>query len=390
MNTYRNKDCVHVITSLGTGGAESVLYSLVIHNKMNKQAIISLKSPSFYSAKFEENGIYTLHLYFDKPCIKTIINLWKSFRLMLSSRLVLSYLYHADLFASLIKIFPSSPPLIWNIHNALGPNDNVSPKTRKIIKALAHLSSLLPNAIIYVSNFARYNHEFVGYNNKNTYTILNPINTNRFCRIYPNKPIFLETIRDTAFEEPKKVKFGVISRYHRVKRHREILEAFKIVIQSQKEVHLVLAGNGCDEENAELSASIDELEVRDHITLLGNIEKTELLYPYLDFTILFSSSESFGNVIAESLACGIPVLVSNLPVFKEIFEDIPIYADDVNMLASQMLYSFNMVREDTGAYQQLARKGIDHVTEKLDIKKCYEVYASLWDYFYKDINCVQK
>ena len=203
MSTFHNKDYVHVITSLGTGGAESVLYSLVIQDKIHNQAIISLKSPSFYSSKFEENGIFTLHLYFDRPCLLTLINIWKSFRLMLSSRLVLSYLYHADLFASLIKIFPSSPPLIWNIHNALGPNDSVSPRTLKIIKFLAQLSLFVPNAIIYVSNFARYNHELVGYRNKKTYTVLNPIDTSRFCMTCPDQPAFFGTTEEELSEELK-------------------------------------------------------------------------------------------------------------------------------------------------------------------------------------------
>ena len=134
----------------------------------------------------------------------TLINIWKSFRLMLSSRLVLSYLYHADLFTSLIKIFPSSPPLIWNIHNALGPNDSVSPRTLKIIKFLAQLSLFVPNAIIYVSNFARYNHELVGYRNKKTYTILNPIDTSRFCMTCPDQPAFFWDNRGRAFGGAKR------------------------------------------------------------------------------------------------------------------------------------------------------------------------------------------
>ena len=39
--------------------------------------------------------------------------------------------------------------------------------------------------------------------------------------------------------------------------------------------------------------------------------------------LFISEYESFGNVVVESILCGTPVVVSDIPSFREIFENFP-------------------------------------------------------------------
>jgi glycosyltransferase involved in cell wall biosynthesis len=49
------------------------------------------------------------------------------------------------------------------------------------------------------------------------------------------------------------------------------------------------------------------------------VEDMPAFYGSLDALIFLSEYESFGNVVAEALLTGLPVLASDLPAFKEIY-----------------------------------------------------------------------
>ncbi|HAX93699.1 MAG TPA: hypothetical protein DCY25_07115, partial [Bacteroidales bacterium] len=47
------------------------------------------------------------------------------------------------------------------------------------------------------------------------------------------------------------------------------------------------------------------------------------VYREADLLLFLSEYESFGNVVVESILCGTPVLVSDIPGLKEILSDFP-------------------------------------------------------------------
>jgi glycosyltransferase involved in cell wall biosynthesis len=49
-----------------------------------------------------------------------------------------------------------------------------------------------------------------------------------------------------------------------------------------------------------------------------------------------STKEGFGLAAMEALAAGVPLIVSNLPVFREIFTGVARFADDPAELATQL------------------------------------------------------
>ena len=78
------------------------------------------------------------------------------------------------------------------------------------------------------------------------------------------------------------------------------------------DVDLLIAGIGPEKKNLENLAR--ELGVQDRVKLLGSVAQTELkiYYNAADALVLASSREGWANVLLESMACGTPVVASNV------------------------------------------------------------------------------
>lgn len=85
---------------------------------------------------------------------------------------------------------------------------------------------------------------------------------------------------------------------------------------------LVIVGEGPDRDR--LSALIDSLGLRDRVRLLGSRPHAELpaLYGASDASVLASSREGWANVLLESMACGTPVVASNIWGNPEVVQSI--------------------------------------------------------------------
>ena len=78
------------------------------------------------------------------------------------------------------------------------------------------------------------------------------------------------------------------------------------------DAHLLLAGDG--EEEANLRQQVLRLELVDRVTFLGPVSQQDLaeIYNAADVLVLASSREGWANVLLESMACGTPVVATNI------------------------------------------------------------------------------
>lgn len=81
---------------------------------------------------------------------------------------------------------------------------------------------------------------------------------------------------------------------------------------------LIIVGEGPDRER--LTAQIARLGLTERVRLLGPRPHAELpvLYGAADASVLSSSREGWANVLLESMACGTPVVASNIPGNPEV------------------------------------------------------------------------
>jgi L-malate glycosyltransferase len=89
-----------------------------------------------------------------------------------------------------------------------------------------------------------------------------------------------------------------------------ILRAFKKALEKKPELNLVLVGG--EEHQSELREYIKQNALQNKVQFKGKSKAEELavLFNQSKALILFSNYESFGVVIGEALACGLPVICS--------------------------------------------------------------------------------
>ena len=111
----------------------------------------------------------------------------------------------------------------------------------------------------------------------------------------------------------------MVGSFKRQKNHTVFLRAAKRVLEYHPDVAIVLAGDtlaaglhGTDEYKREVLDEIEKLDFGDRIKLLGNREDIENFYAACDLTVLPSLHEGTPNVALESMACGTPVVASNV------------------------------------------------------------------------------
>jgi glycosyltransferase involved in cell wall biosynthesis len=104
--------------------------------------------------------------------------------------------------------------------------------------------------------------------------------------------------------------FTLVSVGHLIERkgHHHVIAA----LSSLRDVTLLIAGGG--EERSRLEALAVRLGVAERVRFLGTLDQSALcdLYNCADATVLASSREGWANVLLEAMACGTPVVASNV------------------------------------------------------------------------------
>lgn len=105
-----------------------------------------------------------------------------------------------------------------------------------------------------------------------------------------------------------------ISNFRPVKRIRDVLKTF-YVIAKKIPATLLLVGDGPERSEAEVW--VRENGIGDHVRFLGKIDDIVPLLSVSDLMLMPSKGESFGLAALEAMACGVPVIVTNMGGFPE-------------------------------------------------------------------------
>ena len=136
----------------------------------------------------------------------------------------------------------------------------------------------------------------------------NKIDNKELIKKYTNKDF--KNVSDLVFS---------MGRLHRIKRFDILINAFKLYLYDNKNAKLLIAGADDGERNS-LENQIKELKLEDSVFMIGlvNFSQKKELLSNCSFFSLSSDFESFGIVVLEALACGIPVVVSDKTSWKNI------------------------------------------------------------------------
>jgi glycosyltransferase involved in cell wall biosynthesis len=137
-----------------------------------------------------------------------------------------------------------------------------------------------------------------------------------------------------------------------------ILKALNIIKQRGLSVQLWKVSDDFADEDKDF---IQTYRLEDSIKYLGYLDKPTLVQAYNAADVLIAPSfhEGFGITLLEAMACGIPVITSNVSAMPEVVDDAGILVDPNN---SQVIADAACrLRANPTYYQELREKGLKRV-----------------------------
>ena len=314
-----------VIESLGLGGAERLLVSLLPHiSKSNVHVdVVSLFIDTSLSQELEERGIKVLPF--------NIAHRWNIFSAVYKLFTVLkagnydvvwSHLYFGNLYSALVGYMFPSLSVIWTLHS---PRNAMSHSEEGIIFRLRGfferlLGEYRANKIVAVSKSVALDYKS-STKWKNVDVIYNGIELSDFPGAITLKERAL--IRKKYDILPDDLLIVTPGRYSPEKGHSIMVIAFALLVNrsDNKSIRWVAAGYGNSKKA--LEKLISSHGVEDKITLLDSLPHSSMLslIQSADLVVLPSIRESFGISAVESMYLGTPVVVSNVDGLAEVVAD---------------------------------------------------------------------
>lgn len=162
-----------------------------------------------------------------------------------------------------------------------------------------------------------------------------------------------------------------LSRLHEKKGCDLLLEAFAHIVKTDKRLHLVMAGPDQTGWATTLKEKAEKLGIAQHITWPGMLQgdsKWGAFYAAEVFC-LPSHQENFGIVVAEALACGKPVLISNkVNIWREIESDLAGFVDD-DTVSGTVRNLERWLSMDNDAYSQMSECAKESFSRRFHIKR---------------------
>lgn len=145
--------------------------------------------------------------------------------------------------------------------------------------------------------------------------IPNCVDTDRFK---PGEAL-RETARSALGLPDNALVIGAAARLSEQKRPMMLLELFILLRQRYPRLHLLIAGSGPLE--AELKEKVRLAGLAPYVVFTGFVAAIETVLPALDLHILMSRNEGFGIATIEAMACGVPVVATDVPGSADILRD---------------------------------------------------------------------
>jgi glycosyltransferase involved in cell wall biosynthesis len=287
---------VHIISSLGTGGAELMLFRLAKEMKKGHEIIvISLTEGGELKSKFEDIGIYVKELKLKSSPFATTFKLYKLLK-SINPDVLQTWMYHADLLGGFIGRVARIKKIFWGVRNTDVPIG--SKATYFLAKLCGLLSNVLPNRIIAVADSAVSSHVKLGYSLDQFTVIPNGYE----IPLSMNTELSIRNVKLSLGVDDKVKLVGILGRYHQDKGQDIFLDIIEGI--NANNVKYLLIGRGCDSANEQLTTSLKQKGLCKEVILVGATDNPLEYLQALDVFCLPSRTEGFPNALAEAILMG--------------------------------------------------------------------------------------
>jgi glycosyltransferase involved in cell wall biosynthesis len=301
----------HIITGLQTGGAEHALEQLVTRADAGRfdMRVVSLRDTGTVGPRLAAQGVPVISLNM-RHTARDLLQFWHLVTLLRRDRpdIVQTWLYHADLIGLAAARLAGVPQVLWNLRGSGLEHHHYNNRFRWVVRMLARLSGL-PDAIVANAEAGRAFHDRAGYRPRRWAMIDNAIDVGRF---QPN-PRAGADLR-MALNLPADCRIiGMTARLDPMKDHTTFFRAAAALVARGIDVHFVLIGRGVDRTMASAQPFLADPGLAPRLHLLGERDDVAPLVAGFDLAVLSSAfGEGFPNAVAEAMACGVPVVSTDV------------------------------------------------------------------------------
>jgi len=367
---------LHVITGLGQGGAEAVLYRLVAASApATEHVVVSLTSDLHHARRLQALGT-EVHALGIGGGIASAGGLLRLKRIIADAApdVVQTWMYHADLVGGLMARWAGTRAIVWGVRHSRLDSDKSSMSARMAAKACAWLSQRLPAAIACCSEKAVRVHLGMGYR-ADKFTVIQ--NGYDLERLVPD-PEARSGLRNEWTIAPGAILLGMVARWDPYKDHGNLLRALALLGERGRDFKCALVGRGMVHENRALSDVIDRLGLSDRMILAGPRDDIPAVMNALDLHVLSSAGEAFPNTVAEAMACGTPCVATDVGDAALIVGDTGwvVPALDAGALAQGIEDALAALSAKGRA--ELGQRCRTRIEENFSLGKMVDAYRALW------------
>ena len=301
---------VHIISGLGQGGAETVLFRLVTApGQDTEHIVVSLGDEDVFGPQLREAGI-ELHCLHMKSPLRFLKGLRALVHLLddIQPDVVQTWMYHSDLIGGAAARIAGLPAVSWGIRNSGANLYQGSPKARLVAWLCARVSRAIPNLIVSCAENAARRHKQWGYRADIMKVIPNGYDLSRW---HPDPQAREDVRRELGLAQDTPV-IGSVARWNPLKDHPNLLAALARSLRRHPDLRCLLIGDGMDSGNEALMRLLDQHQLHESVILMGRRSDVPRLMNALDVHVLSSSAEGFPNVVCEAMAAGVSNVVTDV------------------------------------------------------------------------------
>lgn len=366
---------LHLITSLGMGGAETQLGILApaMQRAGHEVEVVSLLPGGINADRLRASGIKVSDLGMSRSWphplgLLRLVQHMRHFR----PDVLQSWLYHADLMALLASMLTRHGALFWNVRCSRLDSEDHGRLLFLVIGMLARFSRF-PRAIVANAVAGREFHIEKGYHPRFWEIIPNALDTDKF-----HPQITAGRIVRELLGLPARARLvGLVARYHPMKDHATFLKAAAIVAAAMPVAHFVLVGAGTGKENKTLANAASELGIAERVHLLGEREGMEWLQAAWDVAVSASYSEGFPNALGEAMCSAVPCASTDAGDARFLVGDtgVIVPSRQADALAGGIMHLLGLDEEERRALGSRARR---RVQELFSVRTAVSRYLDLY------------
>jgi glycosyltransferase involved in cell wall biosynthesis len=351
------KKIIHLIQALDNGGCENMLLRTLPLVNSFEHKIITLNRLGELVGQFEKKNISIININ-----QRNIFDIFSYYQLLKEIKkekpdIIITYLFHADMIGRMflqtftkIKIIPFLRTTYNNKKYRLARLFEYF--TKYFAKNYLANSKSVKN--FYIKN--------IGVSSKKITVIPNGIDIDFYDNINRDK-----NLRENLSLGKKDIAIICVANLYVNKGQKYLLEAFEEIYRENKNIKLLLAGDGNEKES--LLRQIENYSSKNNILFLGKRNDVPQLLKISDIFVLPTLFEGMSNAIMEAMTCGLPVITTDIPENRELITNNEVGILIPTQNAIEIKKSLSLLLENESLRKSLGENARKEINKKFGIGK---------------------